>query len=65
MIGRRYILRTIRVELVPPNPKELLRKVSKWAERVSGTTLMQAVSSSGFSKFKEPAMKSFFIISNE
>ena len=40
-------------------------KISKWAWRVSGTTSMQAVSSSGFSKFTLPAMKSFFIISTE
>ena len=56
---------TISVELVPPKPNELLRNMSKWVYLVSGSTLMQAVSSSGFSKFRLPPMKSFFIISIE
>ena len=55
----------INVELVPPKPNELLRNISKCCWIVSGTTLMHCVTSSGFSKFSEPAMKSFFIISIE
>ena len=56
---------TISVELVPPKPNELLRNWSKAISLVSPSTLMQAVSSSGFSKFTLPAMKPFFIISIE
>ena len=56
---------TISVELVPPNPKELERNISKCASRVSGRMFRQAVSSSGCSKLRLPAMKPFFIIRME
>ena len=50
------------VELVPPKPKLLERNMSKCVSFVSGKTLMQAVSSSGFSKLMLPAINPFFII---
>ena len=60
-----YKFLTIRVEFVPPNPKELERNISKCASRVSGNIWIRAVSSSGFSKLMFPAIKSFFIINIE
>ena len=56
---------TMMVELVPPKPKLLERNMSKCCCLVSGSTLRQAVTSSGFSKLMLPAMKSFFIIRME
>ena len=60
-----YTFFTMMVELVPPKPKLLERNMSKCVSFVSGRTLMQAVSSSGFSKLMLPAIKPFFIIKVE
>ena len=51
-----------RDEFVPPNPNELERKVSKCLCTSRPGIRSLAESSSGFSKFRLAAMKSFFII---
>ena len=56
---------TIRVEFVPPNPNELLKKVSNSTSTLSCGILIQAEASSGSSKFRLAAMKLFCIISIE
>ena len=53
------------MELVPPKPKELERNTSKCLDILSAGIKSRAESSSGFSKFRFAAMKSFFIISIE
>ncbi len=60
-----YKFLTISVELVPPKPKELERKVSKCVETRAPGMLSLAESSSGFSKLRLAATKSFFIINIE
>ncbi len=57
-----YKFLTINVELVPPKPNEFDRNVSKcFSIRFDGMSNF-AESSSGFSKLRLAAMKSFFII---
>ena len=55
----------IKLEFVPPNPKEFDKKQFKFCCFVSAIILIFAVISSGFSKFMLGAMKLFFIINIE
>ena len=52
----------MRVEFVPPKPKELDRKVSKGLSIVRAGIQSLEESSSGCSKLMFPAMKPLFII---
>lgn len=60
-----YKFFTIRVELVPPNPKEFDKNVSNVFSTLSAGILSFAESSSGFSKFMLGAINPFFIINIE
>ena len=57
-----YRFRMIKVELVPPKPNELDKKVSNCVSTRSVGIFNLAESSSGFSKLTLGAIKPFFII---